>query len=309
MARLIPSAPLTPSASAAPLHPANLRCEYLRDPLGLDTLQPQLSWIAESFNPRARGLSQSAYQVLAASTRKQLDADQGDLWDTGKVGSAQTAQIAYAGKPLTSRQQCFWKVRIWDQDGQSLRVQRAGLLGNGAAQPRRLAGPVDWPHLRHRGTGRRRCSGASSRWMEKSAAPASMSAGQGYYELRLNGRKVGDHLLDPGFTRYDKRGLYVTYDVTPCLNEGLNAVGVLLGAWLVQRPNPRAVWDFHKAPWRAAPKLLLMMYIEYADGRAAVISSDGTWKCATGPIVFNSIYGGETYDARLEKPGWGPPRL
>ncbi len=118
--------------------------------------------------------------------------------------------------------------------------------------------------------------------------------------------QVGDHFLDPGYTRYDKRALYVTYDVTPYLKKGANAVGVVLGhGWF--NVQTRAVWDFHKAPWRAAPKLLLRLHVEYADGRAATLVSDASWKCATGPIVFNSIYGGETYDARLEKPGWDLP--
>ncbi len=127
--------------------------------------------------------------------------------------------------------------------------------------------------------------------------------GLGYYELHLNGKKVGDHLLDPGYTRYDKRALYVTYDVTDALRRGKNAVGVILGnGWY--NVQTRAVWDFHKAPWRAAPKLLMQLRVEYADGRIETIGTDSRWMTSAGPIIFNSIYGGETYDARAEKPGW-----
>jgi alpha-L-rhamnosidase len=127
--------------------------------------------------------------------------------------------------------------------------------------------------------------------------------GLGYYELHLNGKKVGDHLLDPGYTRYDKRALHVTYDVTAALRHGKNAVGVILGnGWY--NAQTRAVWDFHKAPWRASPKLLMQLRVEYADGHVETVRTDTRWVTSTGPITFNSIYGGETYDARAEKAGW-----
>ena len=109
--------------------------------------------------------------------------------------------------------------------------------------------------------------------------------GLGYYELHINGRKVGDHLLDPGYTRYDKRDLYVTYDVTDALRRGKNAVGVILGTgWY--NVHTKAVWDFHKAPWRAAPKLLMQLRVEYADGRTETIVTDNRWKTSAGPITL-----------------------
>ena len=127
--------------------------------------------------------------------------------------------------------------------------------------------------------------------------------GLGYYELYINGQKIGDHLLDPGYTRYDKRALYVGYDVTDVLRRGGNAIGVVLGnGWY--NVHTRAVWEFDKAPWRAAPNLLLQLQIVYADGREETIVTDRQWKTSTGPVVFDSIYGGQTYDERLEKPGW-----
>lgn len=127
--------------------------------------------------------------------------------------------------------------------------------------------------------------------------------GLGYYELRLNGRKVGDHILDPGYTRYDKRALYVTYDVTPYLQAGRNALGVVLGSGWYDA-HVLGVWDFEKAPWRARPRLLLELRLDYGNGRSERVVSDGSWKAATGPILFDSIYAGEVYDARLEKTGW-----
>ena len=275
-----------------------LRCEYLEDPLGIDTPQPRLSWILASSE---RGVKQVACQILVARSEAALKTNQADLWDSGKVASDETAQIRYAGQPLRSRERCFWKVRVWDQRGQSADSPVAhwemGLLQ-----------PSDW----------------QGQWIARTTDTNSFPApllrrtfqldgqikqarvylcGLGYYELYLNSQKVGDHVLDPGYTRYDKRDLYVTYDVTDLLKRGPNAVGVMLGnGWY--NVQTKAVWNFHLAPWRAAPKLLLQLRVDYADGHSQTIVSDASWKSSTGPIQFDSIYGGETYDARLEKPGW-----
>ncbi|HTE19919.1 MAG TPA: glycoside hydrolase family 78 protein, partial [Armatimonadota bacterium] len=130
--------------------------------------------------------------------------------------------------------------------------------------------------------------------------------GLGYHELRLNGEKVGDHILDPGYTRYDRRSLYVTHDITDQLRQGTNAVGAMLGnGWY--NVHTVAVWYFDKAPWRAAPKLLAEVRIEYADGRQEIVATDESWKTAPGPVVWDSIYAGESYDARAEKAGWDTP--
>ena len=233
-----------------------------------------------------------------------LKADQGDLWDTGKVASDQTLHVVYAGKALGSCQRCFWKVRVWDKDGKRLRLQPCRLAGKWGCWPRRI-GTGQWigrttdtnslpaPLLRRAFT------------LEGKIKQArAYICGLGYYELHINGKKIGDHLLDPGYTRYDKRALYVTYDVTDALRRGKNAVGVILGnGWY--NVQTRAVWDFHKAPWRAAPKLLMQLRVEYADGRVETIGTDSSWKTSTGPITFDSIYGGETYDARAGEAGLG----
>ena len=121
--------------------------------------------------------------------------------------------------------------------------------------------------------------------------------GLGYYELTINGKKVGDHLLDPGFTNYSKEVLYTTYDVTPDLKIGNNCIGLILGGGWYD-PGTPDVWGFHLAPWVAPPKLVFNLNIEYSDGTKSVIASDMTWKVSTGPIIFNSIRGGENYDAR-----------
>ena len=290
------------SSAAAGLTVGGLHCEYLENPLGIDTPQPRLSWVLESGQ---RGQAQTAYQVLVASSEALLKANTGDLWDTGTVKSDQTVQVVYAGKALSSSQRCYWKVRVWDKDGKASAYSRPACWEMG------LLSPQDW----------------KGQWIGRTTDTNSLPApllrrafalegkikqarayvcGLGYYELHLNGKKVGDHLLDPGYTRYDKRALYVTYDVTDAVRRGKNAVGVILGnGWY--NVQTKAVWDFHKAPWRAAPKLLMQLRVEYTDGRVETIGTDSRWKTSTGPITFDSIYGGETYDARAEKPGWDTP--
>ncbi len=289
------------SAHAA-LHVADLRCEYVANPLGSDAAAPRLAWTLTS---NQRGQRQTAFQIVVATKPGALHPGQADLWDSGRVASRETAQIVYQGKALNSRQQCFWSVRVWDQEG----------------RPSAWSAPASWE------MGLLAGSDWQAQWIgrttdaEERPAPLFRRGftldgkikqarvylcGLGYYELHLNGQKVGDHLLDPGYTRYDRRALYVTYDVTPLLKKGDNALGVVLGnGWF--NVQTKAVWNFHRAPWRAAPRLLCQLEIEFVDGRKTVIASGPDWKCATGPIRFDSIYGGETYDARLEKPGWDRP--
>jgi len=289
-------------SSLAGFNAGQLRCEYLENPLGIDATQPRLSWIVES---NERGQKQTAYQILVASSAVELKKDHADLWDSGKVCSDQTTFVAYAGTPLGSRQACYWKVRSWDKDGQvspwsEPAFWETGLLAPGDWQAQWIARTTDTndlpaPYLRR--------ELVLDGKVKKARA---YICGLGYYELHINGEKIGDHLLDPGFTRYDKRDLYVTYDVTAQLKRGHNALGVILGnGWF--NVQTKAVWNFHNAHWREAPKLLLSLIVEYTDGRTVVIGSDGAWKTAAGPILFDSIYGGENYDARRELPGWDKP--
>jgi alpha-L-rhamnosidase len=284
----------------ASLRPMRLTCEY--QPEGVDTPYPRLSWILEG---EGRARRQTAYQILVATGDDLLAADHADLWDSGRVDSAQAQHIVYAGRPLTSGLRCAWKVRVWDESGQVSAFSPAAHWTMGLLDAR------DWhgrwigrttetayqpaPYLRHTFALHGRVKRATA-----------YVCGLGYYELHLNGHKVGDHVLDPGYTRYDRRALYVTYDVTHQLQTGENAVGILLGTgW--QNVHTRAVWYFDKAPWRAAPKALLELRVEYEDGGAETIVTDGTWKTTAGPILYDSIYGGQTYDARKELAGWDAP--
>ena len=197
-----------PSAMAATTV-CTLRCEDLDDPLGIDAARPRLSWIVASDH---RGQRQTAYQILVASTRDRLQANLADLWDSGKAASDATIQIAYGGSPLASRQACFWKVRVWDNDGRIAESKTArwemGLVQPGDWQARWIGRTTDThvtiaPLLRREFT------------LDGTVRQArAYICGLGYFELTVNGQRVGDHLLDPGYTRYDRRVLYVTHDVT-----------------------------------------------------------------------------------------------
>ncbi len=287
---------------AAALSAADLRCEYLADPIGIDAPRPRFSWTLRSDR---RAQLQTAYRLLVASRPELLAEGKADIWDSGKVETDRTAQIVYGGPPLRSRQLCYWTVRVWDSQGKPSAYSTPARFEMG------ILSPEDWgarwiartlsadyapaPHFRKefalRGKPKR----------------ARLSAcGLGYQDLYVNGSRVGDRFLDPGYTRYDKRVLYATHDVTSLLRPGRNAIGAILGTgWY--NVHARAVWGFDRAPWRASPRLILSLWIEYEDGRTEIVGTDRTWKTSTGPIVFDSIYGGETYDARLEKPGWNSP--
>jgi len=274
----------------------DLKCESAVAPLGIDVSAPRLSW---QLRDDARGSRQTAWQVLVASSGELLAADRGDLWDSGRVASDQTAWIAYAGRPLASSQRVFWKVRVWD--------------GAGAATP--WSAPAEWT------MGLLRAEDWHAQWIE--AAPNAEGAllrrefavkpglrrallhvtGLGQYEAFLNGAKVGADLLAPGWTDYRDTVLYDTHDVTAQLAAGANAIGLALGRGMyhVERKDGRfAKFTSHYGELRAIAQLRL----EYADGTVEFVGTDGSWRTQPGPITWSSSYGGEDYDARRLPADW-----
>lgn len=443
----------------------NLRCEYRLDPLGIDVAQPRLSWVIES---EGRGVVQTAYRILVSTSEEALSRDEGDLWDSGRVESDQSVHVVYSGRPLKSRQRCFWKVRAWDNHGNASewsetarwsmglleksdwKAKWIGLDGGDnqdclinaqwiwlAGEPvatrffrrkitipdgREITGAhmaiatpgvfAVWVNGIEAATGRRTIfapvseidldrylspgdntvavsvsgsgdprvpsglicalyvefeagdallipSDASwkvtsaevkgwqkpgfddSQWSsaeelgvngtppfakvpgdEYRRLPARMlrrefdasrgirratvyMCGLGLSELYINGHKVGDRVLSPGLTDYNKRCLYVTYDITDRLSEGANAVGVVLGNgrfFAPRRSTPTGTVTY------GYPKLLLQMEIEYDDGSVQTIVSDDSWKLTCdGPVRENNEYDGEVYDARKQMDGWSRP--
>ena len=180
--------------------PTGLRVEYLTNPMGVDTPHPRFFWVPEHSD---RGQAQSAYEIIVSTDEASAN---GDMWSTGKVAGATPGQVPYAGKPLQSGGTYFWKVRYWDSDGQAVPVQPPGAVRLRSVFARRLEGAV----------GRRKKPAAekSLESPKKIVRAKAFMCGLGYSEFRLNGRKVGRNVLDPAWTTYDKRALYVTYDVT-----------------------------------------------------------------------------------------------
>ena len=292
------------------LAPIQLRCEYLIDPLGIDTAKPGLSWALQAAD---RGEKQSAYQILVASDNERLSKDEGDLWDTGRVASDATVQIEYAGKPLASRDRCHWKVRVWDRGG------HVSAWSSPASWEVALLKPDDWK-ARWINDGRPQPKQDADCFqddpapqfrkvfvVEKPIRRARLYfSGLGYGYARLNGAAVGDRVLDPGWTNYADRVLYSTYDVTSQIVQGKNCIGLMLGnGWY--NPLPLKMWDFlnlRKHLTIGRPRGIAQLEIEFADGSQQVVGTDDSWKVAGGPVVRNSLYLGEVYDARRETPGW-----
>ena len=471
---------LAAGATAGPfgggVSPHDLRCEYLVNPLGIDVARPRLSWTLESAR---RGQSQTAYRILVASDPKLLDRETGDLWDSGKVVSNQSNQIAYSGRPLESQTPCYWKVRAWDKGdnpGPWSRSARwtmgllrsndwkANWIGFDASRQRDAGGPkvdltlASW--IWHAGENARNAAPAATRYFRReftvpedrelvsamgavsvdngftlfvngrevangnsfkeavpvnlaqylskgsnaiaiearnegdSANPAgvlvvltlrfktgqpitivsdgqwSSSAGAtsgwknagfdaagwqnteklgaygitpwgtvnvgpaevflppaqflrkefvveksvkratvyasalGNYELHLNGRKVGDAYFAPGWTDYNTRVYYNTFDVTGQLNKGFNTLGgVLADGWY----SGHIGWGRIRDHYGKNPRFAAQLHIEYADGSTETVVTDKTWAGATGPILEGDFLMGETYDARKEMPGWSTP--
>ena len=286
------------------LHAAELRCEYLENPLGIQSREPRLSWqlVSERRNQR-----QSAYQILVASAPEILEQDCGDLWDTGKVECGNSLHIRYAGQPLQSGQRCYWKVRVWDGSGSVSAysfsqfwsvglLDESDWLGQWITVDTGESGEMEMkpsPYLRREFA------------LKKPIRQAMLYAtARGLYNLYLNGQRVGDITLAPDWTDYHKRFLYQTYDVTDALQTGNNALAVMLGdGWYCGYVGNKLGRNYYGT----RPSFLMQLQVEYADGSAATIVTDGAWKGAAGAIIHSDLLMGETYDARLEMPGWDKP--
>ncbi len=287
---------------ASDLKVAGLKCEYALNPLGVDAPQPRLSWTLDS---KERGQVQTAYQIVVASSPEALRKHTGDTWDTGKVLSDQTSQIVHAGKSLGSGSRFCWKVRVWDKAGHASgwsepAFWQMGLLAEEDWRARWIGAEASTPPTNHPLPLLRR-----EFQVTKSVKRATVSVcGLGFYELRLNGEKVGDLVLDPGWTDYRKTCLYSTYEVTGQITRGANALGVMLGNGMYSVTGGRYVK--FKGSY-GPPKLILQLHLEFADGTTTQVVSDESWRTAPGPLTFSCIYGGEDCDARLEPPGWDKP--
>lgn len=273
-----------------------LRCEFLQNPLGIDVARPRLSWKLSSGR---RGTLQSAYQLLV------MDGE-AELWDSGKVESDQSILVSYGGPTLKTGQRCRWQVRAWDNTGQISEWSEPawwemGLLETSDWQARWIEPGWDEDAAQSNPSPYLRAEFNLDRPIL--SARAYVTA-HGLYELFLNGERVGDACYTPGYTSYDHRLQYQAHDVTGLLQNGENAIGAVLGdGWY-----RGAVSGVHiRNLYGKTLGLLLQLRVRYTDGTEQLILSGEGWKGATGPILKSDLQAGETYDARLEQPGWNKP--
>ncbi|HEV2709498.1 MAG TPA: family 78 glycoside hydrolase catalytic domain [Edaphobacter sp.] len=281
---------------------SKLQWDAATQPLAMEEVAPQLEWRLAATGSDMRGVGQSAYRVLVASSQK-MDAGQGDMWDSGRVTSGDNFGIVYRGKPLAAGKTYLWKVMVWDEQGNA---------APWSAVARWTMAPTAWTAkwIAQAGTTNETAEMPLFR-RQFAVKPKLMRAilyvsalGQG--EVHVNGSKVGDAELAPSWTDYRKTIRYEAYDVTSMLRQGDNAIGVMVGNGMfniVKTPEryTKLVNSFGK------PMVMVQMHLTYADGRSDFVVSDASWTAAAGPITFSSTYGGEDFDATKEQAGWDSP--
>lgn len=287
-----------PSAIAAtPGAPAGLKCEYLERPLGIDARHPRFTWYIADDRP---GAKQTAYQLFVSADSSALDKG----WKSPRSASQNNIAV-YQGPALQPFTRYYWRVNVWDKDGKKHSAASSFETGMMEIDNWKGAWVSDLNDVHAKPAGLFRKVFRAGKKI--SSARAYIAVG-GLYELYINGDRIGNHRLDPMYTRFDRRTLYVTYDVTSQLKQGANAIGVMLGnGWYNHQST--AVWYFDKAPWRARPTFCLDLRVTYVDGSVETITTGKDWKTSLGPVIFNSIYTAEHYDARLEQPGWNTVRF
>ncbi|HMF73606.1 MAG TPA: family 78 glycoside hydrolase catalytic domain, partial [Flavitalea sp.] len=315
--------------------PDRLTCEYNSKPLGIDKELPNLSW---NINTEERNWNQTAYQIIVSSNAGSLAKSNGNLWNSGKVNSHENVNVKFGGRSLPSFMNCWWKVRVWNAKGEVSKWSepaywKMGVLNKADWKGKWIASDLvlkDYQaklralpdfdmesetDMWRRGDSLRKFihPGDSApavyirkefKVSKKITRATAYVCGLGLHELYMNGDRVGDEYLNSAFTDYSKRVLYNTYDVTLYIKQENNALGVILGNGWYNPIVPHAL-RFYTADYIDPPKLLMQLHIEYEDGSVSVIATDNSWKYTTnGPIVYNDILSGETYDARKEMPGW-----
>jgi alpha-L-rhamnosidase len=300
---------------AGDLQVARMTCDYRTNPLGVDAATPQLSWRFES---NERGQKQTAYQVLVASSLKLLAKSEGDLWDSGKVESDENTGVIYGGKPLASRRQCFWQVRVWDVAGKtsawcSPATWTMGVLGPDAWNAKWISSPTN-----------QYFPGPAVYLQKQIAVPKKVNraiarySALGWVELTVDGRNVGDAVLSPEFSDLNQRVLYVAHDVTALLSQGGHTLEAVLGNGQ-HSPVERIGVDevdkivvpggqgggYHNRWGRfGGPKFLLELEVAYADGSRKFFGTDQSWQWSSGPITYNDIWRGEKQNLRVAPTNW-----
>ena len=299
----------------------NLTCDHEDSPIGIDNETPRFSW---QINSQSRNFEQSAFQLLVADSKEALEAGTGNIWDSGKVNESSSILVPFAGKKLESGKNYYWKVKIWDRSGNASTWSKASRFGMGlltekdwgAAQwialekdrkdayfPVGIHAPNVVKDYDEKKAGKYMMPQFRKEFATKKSIKSAtvFISGLGHFDMFINGNKVGDNFLDPGWTKYDKCALYVSFDITDQLVQGDNTIGVMLGNGFYNIPHERYIKMLTSY---GAPKMKMFMKIKYSDGSTQDIVSDSGWKVTESPVTFSSIYGGEDYDATKEHDGW-----
>lgn len=279
------------------LRVVKVRCEYRENPTGLDVRKPRFGWAIES---EERNIVQAAYRLQVASEEgfeKEM------VWDTGRVESDASQHIEYAGGLLAERTRYYFRIKVWDRQGNESDWCETAFWETAFFSPD--AWEAQWITAdREEITGKVLPSSLFRRTLaidRKVQEARAYVTARGLYHFHINGRKVGEDQLAPGWTSYNKRLQYQTYDVTSCLQQGDNALGLMLGGgWYLGN----LAWEHKQCIYGDRKAVLLQLHIRFEDGSEQVIVTDSRWKTAKGPVLSSQIYHGETYDARLETTGW-----
>jgi hypothetical protein len=300
---------------------SQIKCIGLENPAGAGPV-PDFSWILTTSQ---RGQIQTAYQILVGSDSELVKTNPNTIWDSGKTLSEESSWIQYRGSVLASAVEYFWRVRVWDGDDKPSQWSKTGKFVTGLFEKK------DWNNARWigyeeipdslllvpgvHGNGDNLGLVAKKRTtvpyfrkefkVEKKIARAyAFVSGLGQYELYINGNKIGDRFLSPGWSDYRKSCFYNTYEVTEDLKQGLNSIGAIVGNgfYNINRERYRKLVIAY-----GAPKMILKLEIQYNDGSKDVVVSDESWRTSPSPVTFTSIYGGEDYNANLEQKGWDMP--
>jgi alpha-L-rhamnosidase len=306
---------------AQQLKVADLSCEYRGNPLGIESQTPNLSWKLESTN---HNVVQTAYQILVSDNITDLKNNIGTIWDSKKIVTNQSIQLKYKGKLLNAAKTYYWKVKIWDNQNHTswskVATWQMGLLTKADWSGAKW---IAYEKLADSNTSILPIDGKKDKFNSNNVLPLLRKSfivtktikkatvfisGLGHFEMSLNGQKVGDHFLDPGWTKYDKEALYVTFDLTKQLQRGENVIGVMLGNGFYYIPPIKERYRKLKVAF-GYPKMICKLLIQYDDGTFSTVISNETWQTAPSPITFSSIYGGEDYNANLERKDWDLPKF
>ena len=300
-----------------------IMCEQQVEPLGIENKSPRFSWKVVS---QQRAYRQSAYRILVTDIEGALAADEGTIWDSGKCFSSNSVLIPFQGRELHSATRYYWKVKVWNEAGEESVWSKQGSFVTGMMKERDW-GKAQWIALEKddpeknlypgihaplvgKMIGGRKVGGyklpmfRKELLINKEVKEAIVNiSGLGHFDFYVNGEKVGNHFLDPGWTNYAKTALYLTFDVTPLLKKE-NVLGVILGNGFYNVPRERY---FKQLISFGAPKVKLVLSLKYTDGSSELVVTNRNWKVCESPITYSSIYGGEDYDARKYQSSWMNP--